>query len=56
MFIWGSQVQLKFFYLLSDSTPKGPVKIEEIIMLAEDPNWVEQVRLSEVGTEQWIEL
>ncbi len=23
-------------------------------MLAEDPNWVEQVRLSEVGTEQWM--
>ena len=50
----GKSSTTKFFYLLSDSTPKGPVKIEEIIMLAEDPNWVEQVRLSEVGTEQWM--
>lgn len=50
----GKPSTTKFFYLLSDSTPKGPVKIEEIIMLAEDPNWVEQVRLSEVGTEQWM--
>ena len=43
----------KFFYLLPDSVPKGPVSLEEILELAQDETWIDQVRLSEVGTEQW---
>ncbi|MFV5490334.1 LemA family protein [Acinetobacter sp. ASP199] len=43
----------KFFYLLPDSTPKGPVSLEDILDLAQNDAWAEQVRLSEVGTDQW---
>ena len=34
--------------------PKGPVAREEILDLAQEVNWSEQVRLSEVGSEQWL--
>ncbi len=50
----GKPVQPKFFYLLPDSVPKGPVVREEILDLAQEVNWSEQVRLSEVGSEQWL--
>ena len=50
----GKPAQPKFFYLLPDSVPKGPVVREEILDLAQDVNWSQQVRLSEVGSEQWL--
>ena len=39
--------------MLTESAPKGPVSLDEIVELAQDLNWVEQVRLSEVGSDQW---
>ena len=49
----GKPNELKFFYMLTESAPKGPVSLDEIVELAQDLNWVEQVRLSEVGSDQW---
>ncbi|CAM2911841.1 LemA family protein [Acinetobacter celticus] len=49
----GKPNEPKFFYMLTESAPKGPVSLDEIVELAQDLNWVEQVRLSEVGSDQW---
>ncbi len=52
----GKAATPKFFYLLPDSVPKGPVSLQDISTLAEDQAWAEQVRLSEVGADQWLSL
>lgn len=43
----------KFFYVLSDSTPKGPITSTEVSEMALNDEWREQVRLCLVGTDHW---
>lgn len=45
----------EFFYLLPDSTPKGPIDIEKIIELTEDEQWQATVKLSEVNSDEWLD-
>lgn len=43
-----------FFYMLPDATPKGPVDTQALILLSEQENWTAMVKISEVGTDDWL--
>lgn len=45
---------LSFFYMLPESTPKGPVSYEDLNILAEDTNWIESVKINQAETEEWL--
>ena len=43
-----------FFYMLPESSPKGPVNHEEIIFLSNDAGWCKNVKINQTSTEEWI--
>lgn len=45
---------LSYFYILPDSSPKGPVSYEGIMALSEDSEWCQNVKINQQSTEEWI--
>ncbi|MGM8886325.1 LemA family protein [Psychrobacter sp. 1U2] len=43
-----------YFYMLPESTPKGPVTHQEIESLAADNDWCKNVRINQTTTEEWL--
>lgn len=43
-----------YFYMLSTAAPKGPVTDKEIILLSEDRDWCESVKINQTSTEEWL--
>ena len=44
---------ISFFYMMPNSSPKGPVNYDEIITLSDDLDWRENVQINQTSTEEW---
>lgn len=49
-----SDEKAMYFYMLPSAAPKGPVTEEDLILLSEDGDWCDTVKINQTSTEAWL--